>query len=174
MTGQTSRVRGPRRPSPPGGRGGGARPEIDLELAELFSHAARRLRRGSTTQLAPLGLTMAQSRILRLVAGGPLRMADIAGRMDVVPRTVTPMVDDLTSAGLVTRRADPDDRRSLLVALTPAGRRLLDRLETARRMSAHELFGDLSERERKELFVLLGRLCESGGCTICCPEGGRH
>jgi len=51
-----------------------------LELAELLSHSARRLRRGSTAQLAPLGLTAAQARVLRMVAsaGRPLRMADIA------------------------------------------------------------------------------------------------
>ncbi|HMK63626.1 MAG TPA: MarR family transcriptional regulator, partial [Acidimicrobiales bacterium] len=114
----------------------GTRSDLDLELAELFSHVARRLRRDSSAQLAPLGLTMAQSRILRLVADGSLRMADIAGRMDVVPRTITPMVDDLAEAGLIDRRADPDDRRSVLVGLTPAGRGLLDRLDTARRTSA--------------------------------------
>ncbi len=175
MTEQTGRAPGLRRRAPSAKTtpaGAGTRSDVELELAELVSHASRRLRRGTSSQLAPLGLTMAQSRVLRLVAGAPLRMADIAGRMDVVPRTVTPMVDDLASAGLVTRRADPDDRRSLLVALTPAGRRLLDRLDTARRQSAEDIFGALSERERKELFVLLGRLCRTGGCPICCPDHG--
>ena len=40
-------------------------PDTTLELAELLTHAARRLRRGSTPQLAPLGLTNAQARVLR-------------------------------------------------------------------------------------------------------------
>ncbi|HXW32867.1 MAG TPA: MarR family transcriptional regulator [Acidimicrobiales bacterium] len=181
MTADTTRSGGGRRRTPPSAGqptrpapGTGRSSDLDLELAELFSHAARRLRRDSAAQLAPLGLTMAQSRILRLVADGPLRMADIAGRMDVVPRTVTPMVDGLAEAGLVDRRADPDDRRSLLVALTPAGRGLLDRLDTARRTSAEQVFGELHQRERKELLLLLGRLCELGGCGICCPgHGGR-
>ena len=176
-----SRPGGGRRRTPPsaGGPGGPAAgtattSDLDLELAELFSHSARRLRRDSAAQLAPLGLTMAQSRILRLVADGPLRMADIAGRMDVVPRTVTPMVDGLAEAGLVDRRPDPDDRRSVLVALSPAGRGLLDRLDAARRTSAEQVFGELHQRERKELLLLLGRLCELGGCGICCPgHGGR-
>lgn len=35
--------------------------DTTLELAELLSHSARRLRRGSTAQLAPLGLTGAQA-----------------------------------------------------------------------------------------------------------------
>ncbi len=56
--------------------------------------------------------------MLRIVAAGtdPLRMADIAAQLDVVPRSVTTMVDGLEAAGLVVRRADPDDRRSVLVA----------------------------------------------------------
>jgi len=155
----------------------GVRPagaEAELELAELFGHAARRLRHGSVAQLAPLGLTMAQSRILRLVASAPMRMADIAARMGVVPRTVTPMVDGLAGNGLVERTADPGDRRSVLVTLTPAGRRLLDGLDRARRASAGQIFGVLDERERKELLVLLTRLCERGGCAQCEHEHHDH
>src|SRR5579872_3049532 len=98
------------------------------DLADLIGRAARRLRRGSLAHLGPLGLTMAQAKVLRAVASGPLRMADIAARLEVVPRTVTPMVDGLEEAGLVRRQADPDDRRSVLVEPTAAGRSLLERL----------------------------------------------
>jgi DNA-binding MarR family transcriptional regulator len=143
-----------------------------MELAELLGHASRRLRRGSVAHLAPLGLTMAQARALRVVAQGPLRMADIAAALDVVPRTVTPMVDGLEAAGLVTRRADPDDRRSVLVELTAGGRRLIERLERARRATAQQVFGALSAEERVALHALLERLCTSGGCTACRPDHG--
>jgi DNA-binding MarR family transcriptional regulator len=138
-----------------------------LELAELLGHAARRLRRGSAAQLAPLGLTMAQAHVLRVVGEGPRRMADIATHLDVVPRTVTPMVDGLETAGLVVRRPDPGDRRSVLVEPTTEGRRLLERLGRARRATAQQMFGALSAEERTQLLVLLGRLCDSGGCATC-------
>ena len=46
-------------------------PDVSLQLAELLTHTARRLRRGSITQLAPLGLTYAQARVLRLAASDP-------------------------------------------------------------------------------------------------------
>ena len=148
----------------------GGRPDSTLELAELFTHTARRLRRGSIVQLAPLGLTYAQARVLRLVAheGRALRMADLAAPLDVVPRSVTTMVDALESAGLVARHADPGDRRSVLVALSDEGRRLLDRLEAARRDSAEEVFGGLDALQRKRLLELLGLLCERGACVSCC------
>src|ERR1035438_5832265 len=89
----------PRNRVPPHTRGEQSQPRSDttLELAELLTHTSRRLRRGSIVQLAPLGLTYAQARVLRLVAahGRPLRMADLAAQLDVVPRSVTTMVDAL-------------------------------------------------------------------------------
>ena len=145
-----------------------------LELAELVGHAARRLRRGSATLLAPLGLTMAQGRVLRIVADGPRRMADIAARLDVVPRTVTPMVDGLEATGLVRRSTDAGDRRSVLVELTAAGRGALAGLDRARRQSASQVFWDLDEPERAELMALLEKLCQSGGCTSCQVGKGAH
>ena len=158
--------------------------DTTLELAELLTHTARRLRRGSSVQLAPLGLTYAQARVLRLVAaeGRPLRMADLAAQLDVVPRSVTTMVDALETAGLVARHADPGDRRSVLVALSDDGRHLLDRLEVARRDSAEEVFGGLDAAQRHQLLELLGVLCARGACVSCCGPGrpgghvgpGRH
>ncbi len=144
--------------------------DTTLELAELFTHTARRLRRGSIVQLAPLGLTYAQARVLRLVAAGghPLRMADLAAQLDVVPRSVTTMVDGLEAAGFVARHADPGDRRSVLVALSDDGRRLLDRLEAARRESADEIFGGLDASQHHQLLELLGVLCARGSCVTCC------
>lgn len=138
------------------------------DLADLIGRAARRLRRGSMAHLEPLGLTMAQAKVLRIVSGGRLRMADIAARLEVVPRTVTPMVDGLEEARLVGRRVDPDDRRSVLVELTDEGRLLLVRLGEARRATAAQAFSALSAEERATLADLLGRLCEDG----CCPAPG--
>jgi DNA-binding MarR family transcriptional regulator len=154
----------------------GHRSDTTLELAELLSHTARRLRRGSSVQLAPLGLTYGQARVLRLVAadGRPLRMADLAAALEVVPRSVTTMVDALEAAGLAARQADPGDRRSVLVALSDEGRRLLDRLDAARRESAEEVFGGLDGSQRHQLLDLLGVLCERGSCVSCCGSTAHH
>ena len=137
------------------------------ELAELLGHAARRLRRGSAVHLAPLGLTMAQARVLRSLVDGRLRMADIAARLDVVPRTVTPMVDGLEGSGLLSRSTDPEDRRSVLVELTSQGRQLLERLDRARRETAEHVFGALNQDQRHQLATLLGAVC-AGGCDHGC------
>ena len=149
------------------------RSDENLELAELLIHATRRLRRGSAEHLSPLGLTVVQARVLGIVAEeGAVRMADIAARLDVGPRSATSMVDGLEVAGLVRRRPDAEDRRSVRVELTPAGGRLLARLHDARRASAEQVFGSLAPAERRQLVAILERLCERGGCTLCCHESG--
>jgi len=148
--------------------------DTTLELAELLSHTARRLRRGSSAHLAPLGLTYAQARALRLVAGAgrPLRMADLAAQLEVVPRSATAMVDALEAARLAVRRPDAEDRRSVLVELTPEGHRLLDELHRVRRATAEEIFGSLTHAERHTLVEVLGALCARGSCVTCCGHGG--
>ena len=126
----------------------------------------RRLHRGTSEALAPLGLSRAQSRVVRLLADGPLRMATIAERLTVVPRTVTDLVDGVEAAGLVARQPDPEDRRSTFVALTAGGRLLLDRLEVARRESAEPAFGRLDPADRAVLLRLLRDLTDgpADGC----------
>jgi DNA-binding MarR family transcriptional regulator len=154
----------------------GCVPDTTLQLAELLSSASRRLRRGSMAQLAPLGLTFAQARLLRVVAGGdtPLRMAEIAAQLDVVPRSATSMVDTLERAGLVTRVADSEDRRSVLVELTASGRELLARLDEARGTTAEQVFGPLSAEEREDLSRLLAALCDRGACAPPGTNGARR
>ncbi len=98
-------------------------------------------------------------------------MADLAAQLDVVPRSVTTMVDALEATGLVARHADPGDRRSVLVALSDDGRRLLDRLEAARRDSAEEVFGGLDRAQRRQLLELLGVLCRAAGACVSCISG---
>ena len=143
--------------------------EPAVEIADLMGQVVRRLHHRTSEALAPLGLSRAQSRVVRLLADGPLRMVAIAERLSVVPRTVTDLVDGVEAAGLVIRRPDPDDRRSSLVALTADGRLLLDRLEVARRESAGEAFGRLDPADRA---VLLRLLRDLAGDPAGDPAGG--
>jgi DNA-binding MarR family transcriptional regulator len=65
---------------------------------------------------------------LNAAAERRLSMGEL-GQRAVVSRTrVSRVVDQLVAAGLVTREANPDDRRSAYAAITPAGR---DRLRAA-------------------------------------------
>jgi len=139
-------------------------PAVDLvqQLAELLTRASWRLRRASRAELEPLGLTFGQARALRLLSrmGESVRIGELAARLEVVPRSATTMIDTLEGAGLVARRADPTDRRSVLVGLTDHGAALLERLSRVRRASAEALFARLSAAERERLLKLLTVLNE--------------
>ena len=131
--------------------------EILIKLAELLTRASWRLRRNERKELAPFGLTFAQAWALRILvaAAVPLRIGDLAGKLEIVPRSATTMVDGLEQAGFLFRRMDPADRRSTLVAPTPKGRELIARLAEQRREGAEALFAPLSAEDRLELLRLL-------------------
>ena len=115
------------------------------------------MRRAQAERLAPLGLTPAQERALRIMARGeePLRMTELADRLGIVPRSLTTVIDALEQAGLVRREVDPSNRRAILLHLTERGSAVRDDMREARRRAAEELFAPLSGDDRKTLAELL-------------------
>jgi DNA-binding MarR family transcriptional regulator len=120
----------------------------------------RRLRHAQAEQLAPLGLTPAQERALRVITRSeePPRMAEIADRLGIVPRSLTTVIDSLEAVGLVRREIDPRNRRAILLHLTERGAAVRDDLREARRRAAEELFAPLSAGDRNALGELLAAL----------------
>ena len=79
--------------------------------------------------LRPHGLTFARFEVLRLLAfsrHGVLPVGKVGERLQVHPASVTNAVQRLEGAGLVERSANPADGRSVLAAITPAGRHLVE------------------------------------------------
>ncbi|MFJ8133066.1 MarR family winged helix-turn-helix transcriptional regulator [Streptomyces hydrogenans] len=144
-------------------------PDPDGLLAEQLLRLTRRLHRIQKRHLEPVGITPAQSRLLRLVAhfgDAPPRMADLAARLEVVPRAVTSLVDGLEAAGRVRRVPDPSNRRVVRIELTDEGRATLRELRSARRAAAEDILAPLTVEQREVLGGLLtalaGPVPESG------------
>ena len=137
--------------------------EDPVQLADLLQGLTRRLRRAQAERLAPLGLTPAQERALRLITRGeePPRMTELADRLGIVPRSLTTVVDALEEAGLVRREIDPRNRRAILLLLTDQGAAVRDGLREARRRAAEDLFAPLSAADRITLGGLLALLDSS-------------
>ncbi len=131
--------------------------EDPAQLADLLHRLTRRLRRAQAERLAPLGLTPAQERALRVMTRSeqPLRMTELADQLGIVPRSLTRVIDTLEEAGLVKREIDPRNRRAILLHLTERGTAVRDDMRQARRRAAEDLFAPLTADDRKTLAKLL-------------------
>jgi DNA-binding MarR family transcriptional regulator len=94
---------------------------------------------------------------------GRFAMGELAEMLDVSPRTVTGLVDNLERDGLVKRVDDPVDRRSVYAELTQEGRERIETLwrETASVQAA--LTHGLKESELVQLRHLCLRLIQAMG-----------
>ncbi|MBI4282098.1 MAG: MarR family transcriptional regulator [Chloroflexi bacterium] len=99
-----------------------------------------------------LDLSTPQIRALFLILQeGSLRMSRLASALDVSVSRATGLVDRLVEKDLVSRWPDPDDRRSVLCALTEKGKELAQRLSAARRSRWEERLAPLSQAELKKV-----------------------
>ncbi len=115
--------------------------------------------------LRPLGVTFARYEVLMLLwfsKRGSLPMKIIGSRLQVHPTSVTNAVDRLEDAGLVARSTHPEDRRAVLVALTPSGRELAERATKALNTEVFEQ-PDLSGPDGRSLVDVLTRLRRTAG-----------
>ncbi|MGV9789202.1 MarR family winged helix-turn-helix transcriptional regulator [Streptomyces sp. NPDC003435] len=94
------------------------------------------------------------------MADRPLRIGEIAERMQVVGPHVTRQVQGLERRGLVHRVADPHDRRASLIEPTPEGAQAANRYATSLVGWFSEAIAGWSDEERADLGRLLGRLVD--------------
>ena len=132
----------------------------DCCLCLHVQRAARALGRRFDEALRPLGLTNGQfSLIMSLNRPKPAGMGSVASLLAMDRTTLTAALKPLERRGLVKVTADPEDRRSRLLILTPKGTRLLSSAmpiwESTHRELEVLLGGDEPARLRKNLQALL-------------------
>jgi DNA-binding MarR family transcriptional regulator len=93
--------------------------------------------------------------------GDATRITTLAEMLGVDAPTVTRKIQQLERDGLVVRHADPDDGRASRIALTPAGRRTLERVLKARRAWLEGLLEDWDDDDLARFGSLLGRFSTS-------------
>ncbi len=81
--------------------------------------------------LTDVGLSVPQYRVLALLSEGSAISSIMARRLAVRPPSVSSLIDGLVGRGLVERRHNEDDRRTVSHQLTPAGRHLLAEADQA-------------------------------------------
>lgn len=132
------------------------------ERAGLFTllHTAGAAEGHVEAKLADAGLSLAKLAALVALreAGESLPLSHLAERLSCVKSNITQLVDRLEADGLVSREADPKDRRARLAAMTAAGREACDIGVRIQQEAERALLSELSDVERQQLALLMAKL----------------
>jgi DNA-binding MarR family transcriptional regulator len=131
--------------------------EVAGRLRIAVNRLHRRLRQESLGGLSPAQASALGS----VVRHGSPTLGELAAIEQVQPPTMTKIVASLSEAGMVTRVADPDDRRSARVRITTAGERALERMRTRKNAFLLRRLDELTTDEKQratELVELLEHL----------------
>jgi MarR family transcriptional regulator, organic hydroperoxide resistance regulator len=110
--------------------------ESDLDLLSLFSELVRletELWDAVESRLqAAFGVALPVFEFLQVISRTPAcRVQDIAEELSITVGGTSKIVDRIEASGYCLRTANPGDRRSSIITLTPAGKRLLPKLAAA-------------------------------------------
>ena len=141
------------------------RPELNtaslgvvIRIMTLF----RRFSREATAALEPLGLELWEYDVLSALRrqGKPFALpaTALARETDLSSGAMTNRIDGLEQRGFVVRESDTEDRRSVIIKLTAAGRKSIDAAIRYRLEAARESLRDLKAGERRELADLLRKV----------------
>lgn len=119
--------------------------EVRQNLREQFDTTIARFDLLSQLDRAPKGLTM----------------GELSSRLMVTNGNVTGLTEALVREGLVSRAPEPDDRRSLRIRLTAAGKQSFDAMTPVHEGWIDRLMAGLTRAEMAHLLELLGRLKQS-------------
>jgi DNA-binding MarR family transcriptional regulator len=117
---------------------------VGEELMDLATSVSRVVRRRLRQEMPGPRLRGAQVQLLRAVADEPGIGVRAAARiLHLADNSVSTLVNQLVSLGLLTREPDPADRRAARLRITPAAKRRLAEWRQRRGRLAGEIFADL-------------------------------
>jgi DNA-binding MarR family transcriptional regulator len=127
-------------------------------IGRIWAHATRAI----DGTLGQWKLQLGEFDVLATIrrAGPPFVVtpSQLTRKLMLSPSGMTNRLDRLEKLGFIERRASPDDRRSLLVVLTPAGKKAVDEAVTAHVANETRLLAALTPAERKALDQVLRTL----------------
>jgi DNA-binding MarR family transcriptional regulator len=141
------------------------RPDLDvapLQVLSRVSRLARHLDLARGAAFAKHGLEGWEFDVLSALrrAGAPYELSpgQLVTQMLVTSGTMTNRVDRLERRDLVGRSPDPNDRRGVIVSLTPTGRRVVDAAMADLLDREHAIMAGLGEGDQGQLADSLRRL----------------
>jgi DNA-binding MarR family transcriptional regulator len=129
------------------------------DLAAMVGRLGRRLIAMEEPILAAHEVSMWAYIVLSALGREPTRtQAALAAVIGADKTRLIPVLDDLQRRDLITREADPADRRVRLLSLTPAGRRRLAAVRADIRAAEEALLAGLAEADRAVFLTALAAL----------------
>ena len=133
--------------------------DLPQRFSSELSAASRAFKAAAFDQMRSLGVHAGQNFLLaELQAEQPLTTGELARRMHVEVPTAVRMAQRMEAAGLLNRRPDPDDRRRVLVTLTPAGRHAAQQVPLLLEAVSEQALAGLNAPQRETLIGLLQRV----------------
>jgi DNA-binding MarR family transcriptional regulator len=112
--------------------------------------------------LRPLDVSAAGGLVLGILRDrGSMSPSGLSERLIVTRATVTGVLDSLERRGFIRRSANPADRRSLIVEITPAGLSVLQELRTLIHRHEKEWLGSFSDPDLRTYIEQLHRIQDS-------------
>jgi len=131
------------------------------EIAEIMAVIMKEFARRQAKELFKSKVTLSQLLILNFLHySGEPRMTELAKFMKVTTAAMTGIVDRLVRDGYVHRIYDPKDRRIIKIKLTAKGSNLVEKALQQRRNMFIEIFGKISEGERRDYLRILKHIRE--------------
>jgi DNA-binding MarR family transcriptional regulator len=113
-------------------------------------------------KVSNLGITPIQSLILRFLGEeDQLTVSALAKRSELDMATLTGILDRLEGAGLIERKTNPVDRRSLYICLTRRGKETAEEVGKIIEEANRDFTRTLSKEEREKILNFLVRLRQS-------------
>lgn len=97
---------------------------------------------------------------------GPCPTGNVQRVLGVKRSTVTSLLDRLVRRGLIIRQGDPSDGRVVLVQVTAAGRRLVERLDACALKLEQRIAEQIGTRDRAALHRILAAIDQVTGVTV--------
>jgi DNA-binding MarR family transcriptional regulator len=122
-------------------------PDLAARLRLAITRTSRRLRQEAGTGLSP----SLNSALATIDNHGPLTPSELATRERVQRPTATRLVARLEELGVLQRAADPTDRRSSLLSVTPEGHALIEQMRGRKTAYLAHRIDKLDAEERAAL-----------------------
>jgi DNA-binding MarR family transcriptional regulator len=132
--------------------------EGDLGLVDALAQLTFAVQGALGRIAAERDLSVPAARLLGIVRDRQPTIGELATFLQLDKSSVTGLVDRAAERGLVARTASPVDRRSVRVAITVAGRELIDQGAAALESEIAVLVADLTQAQRTRLSVIASRI----------------